>query len=401
MKLAYKAAKKDGKIVTGLIEAKDPKEAAAYLRKEDLMPIQVITPKDSNLLGMLPFRKKVGFKELVFFTRQLSSMLASGLTLMQALGILKNQVQNVAMEDMLDDMISSIQEGQSFSLAIAKYPLVFSPIYISLIRAGETSGLLDKVLLRLADNLEKEQKLRGIIKGALAYPIIVIILMIVVISVLMIFVIPQLTTLYTSLNFPLPLSTKIVVGISMIVSNFWYVLLLIAGGIYYYFHRWYRTDTGKLLIDSWTLKLPIFGKLITQATMADFTRTFGLLVGTGTLVVESLNRSAETVGNIIYKRAVLGVSKKVEKGVTIGDSLASGLVFPSIVVEMVKIGEQTGKLDESLTKVSEYYEREVEQTVKILTTALEPMVIVVLAICVGFLIISIITPIYGLITSIQ
>ncbi len=401
MKHAYKAAKQDGKIVTGLIEAKDPKEAASYLRKEGLMPIQLITPKDTGMSSLLAFRNRVGFKDLVFFTRQLSSMLTSGLTLMQALSILKNQVQNSAMSEMLEDIITNVQEGQSFSLAIAKYPKVFSPIYISLIRAGETSGLLDKVLLRLADNLEKEQKLRGTIKGALTYPIIVVVLMIVVISVLMVFVIPQLTVLYTSLNFPLPLSTRIIIGMSYVVSHYWYLLLLGVGGGYFYFNKWHHTETGKLIIDVWTLKIPLFGKLITQATMADFTRTFGLLVGTGTLVVESLNRSAEILSNVVYKKAVQSVTKKVEKGISIGDSLSSSLVFPPLVVETVRIGEQTGKLDESLTKISEYYEREVEQSVKVLTTALEPAVIIVLAICVGFLVISIITPIYGLITSIQ
>lgn len=401
MKLTYKAAKKDGKVVTGLIEAKDAKEAAAYLRKQDLFPIEVTQPDTKSIMSSLPFKKKFGFKDLVFFTRQLSSMLTSGLTLMQGLAILRNQVQNPSMQEVLEGIIADVQEGQSLSQAISKYPEIFTPIYISLIRAGENSGLLDKVMLRLADNLEKQQKLQATIKGALTYPIIVVVLMIAVVSVLMIFVIPQLTSLYESMNFELPITTKIVVATSDLFVNYWYIMLGLAVGGYLYYRKWYRTDSGRLVVDSMLLKAPIFGKLITQSNMAEFTRTFGLLVGTGTLVVESLVRSSDTIGNVIYKRAILSVSKRVEKGVSIGDAMSAVVFFPSIVVEMVKIGEQTGKLDESLQKVSEYYEREVEQTVKTLTTALEPAIMVFLAVGVGFLIISIITPIYSLVTSIQ
>ncbi|CAN5182295.1 type II secretion system F family protein [soil metagenome] len=401
MKLNYKAAKQDGKIVTGLIEAKDAKEAAIYLRSQQLFPIAVSSEDAKTIQDYLPFHKKFGFKDLVFFTRQLSSMLVSGLTLMQALSILRNQVQNPAMQIVLEGVIADVQEGQTLSQAIAKYPDIFTPTFVSLIRAGEASGLLDKILLRLADNLEKQQKLQATIKGALTYPIIVIVLMFAVVSVLMIFVIPQLTSLYTSMNIELPLSTKIVVGISNLFTKYWYIMIGVAVGSYLYYRKWYQSETGRVLFDTLILKAPVFGKLLTQSNMAEFTRTFGLLVGTGTLVVESLTRSADTIGNVVYKKAILAVSKRVEKGISIGDALSAGALFPSIVVEMVKIGEQTGKLDESLTKLSEYYEREVEQTVKALTTALEPFIMIVLAVGVGFLIISIITPIYSLVPSIQ
>jgi len=399
MKLLYRAVNQQGKIVHGIIEAKDIPDAAAYLRSQNFIPIHI---KEQTSKGfLLNLRRKSAKSDLVFFTRQLSSMLTSGLTLMQSLNILRNQIQNPAMQEVVQGIISTIQEGKSFSDSIAKYPKVFSPIYVSLVKAAESAGLLDKVLLRLADNLEKQQKLKSMIKSALLYPIIVIIMMIAVIAVMMIFVIPQLSVLYENLNIELPLTTRIVVGLSNFTIKFW--PFIVGGSVItmYYLRRWGKTPNGKMLIDGFLLKVPIFGKLIAQSAMVEFTRTFGLLVGTGSLVVESLNQSSDVVGNYHYRNAILEVGRKVEKGVTIGDAMLTDPLFPSIVVEMVKIGEQTGKLDESLLRASEYFEREVEQTIKTLTTAMEPFIMVLLAIGVGFLIISIITPIYNLISQIQ
>lgn len=400
MKLLYRAVNEKGKIVRGLVEAKDQSEAAVFLRKQDLIPITIKPFNSKNSLRTLLNRKSAQ-SDLVFFTRQLASMLSSGLTLMQSLQILKGQVQNPAMAEVVNGLIASIEEGKSFSLAIAKYPNVFSGIYISLIQAAETAGLLDKILLRLADNLEKEAKLKSMIKSALMYPVIVIIMMIAVVIIMMIFVIPQLSVLYENLNIPLPLPTQIVVGFSKATVTFWPFLL--GGGVIglYYFRKWRKTSRGRKILDAIVLRMPIFGKLVTQSIMVEFARTFGLLVGTGSLVVESLNQSADVVGNVYYRNAIREVGSKVEKGVTIGDAMLSDPLFPPIIVEMVKIGEQTGKLDESLMRVSEYFEREVEQTIKALTTAMEPFIMIILAVGVGFLIISIITPIYNLISQIQ
>lgn len=400
MKLYYRAADQRGKVVHGLIEAKDVNEAAGYLRKQQYIPIKIEEKAKKSFLSFLN-KKKTSNADLVFFTRQLSSMLSSGLTLMQALNMLHNQVQNPAMGEVIGGIVSDVEEGRPFSVAISKYPKVFSPIYISLIRAAETSGLLDKVLNRLADNLEKEQKLKSTIRSALMYPIIVIIMMILVMSVMMIFVIPQLSVLYDNLEIELPLPTKIVVGISDFMVKFWPFIFGGLGVGTYYIRKWNKTTQGKKLMDAVVLKLPVFGKLIKQSVMVEFARTFGLLVGTGSLVVESLKQSSDVVGNVYYKQAIIEVSEKVQKGVTIGDAMLSDELFPSILVEMVKIGEQTGKLDDSLLRVSEYFEREVEQTVKTLTTAMEPFIMIILAVGVGFLIISIITPIYNLISQIS
>lgn len=260
---------------------------------------------------------------------------------------------------------------------------------------------MDQVLERLADNLEKQGKLKSTIKSALMYPLVVLSLMVVVVFVMMIFVIPQLSVLYKNLNIPLPVATQIIVGMSNFVVNFW--PLVIIGVILFvlFFRRWKNTEQGELLLDNLVLKLPVFGLLIKQSILTEFARTLGLLVGTGTLVVDALLQTAGTTGNIYYKTAIKEVSRQVEKGVSVGDALQTSPLFPSMIVQLVKVGEQTGKVDENLLKASEYYEREVNQTFKTLTTAMEPFIMVVLGVGVAFLIISVITPIYSLISSIQ
>ncbi len=401
MRLSYKAIDKEGKVSLGLIEAKDVNEAVVYLRTRELIPITVKKKDKSKIMEMIPFIQGSKSADLIFFTRQLSSMLTSGLTLVRSLEILKQQVQGVYMLEVMEGVIADIEGGSSFSLAIAKYPAMFSSIYVSIIKTAEESGLLDKTLLRLADNLEKQAKLRSSIKSALMYPIIVVILMVVVVIIMMLFVIPQLSVLYENLNIPLPLPTQIIVNMSKFIIVFWpLVIFLIVVAISLY-RRFAKSPSGKLFIDATVLKLPVFGKLIRQTILAEFSRTFGLLVGTGTLVVDALLQTAGSANNTFYKNAIIDISKKVEKGVTVGDAMSSSILFPPLLVQLTRIGEQTGKLDDSLIKASEYFEREVDQQVKTLTTAMEPIIMIFLGVGVAFLIISVITPIYSLISSIQ
>ena len=400
MKLRYKAANKEGKLSQGLLEAKDISEAANYLRTKNLTPLQ-ISRADNNIFANLPMTGAIKQSDIVLFTRQLSSMLSSGLTLMRALEILKDQIQNPKMTEVVTTIISDVQEGKTLAQAIQKHPKIFTPIYISIIKAGEQSGLLDTVLSRLADNLEKQAKLKSTVKSALMYPVIVIILMIVVVAVMMIFVIPQLTVLYTNLNVALPLPTQIVIAISNIFIYAWPAVLIGVSLFVVGFGKWKKTVDGQLILDNIALKLPVFGKLIKETILAEFSRTFGLLVGTGTLVVEALLETADTTGNVHFKNAIIEVSHQVEKGVTIGDAMSYNPLFPGLLIQLVRVGEQTGKIDDTLGKASEYFEREVDLTVKNLTTAMEPFIMVVLGLGVAFLILSVITPIYSLISSIQ
>lgn len=402
MKLYYKAVDSKGKSVDGLIEARSTGEVAMYLRSKELVPIKIVKKENNNFENLIPLiGNKIKSKDIVSFTRQLSAMLSSGLTLLRSLEIYKSQTGNTALIEVIDGIIKNIQEGSSFSQAIAKYPKVFSPIYIALIEASEESGLLDKAFIRLADTLEKQEKLKSTLKSALTYPAIVIFMMTLVSTIMLIFVVPQISSLYESLNVALPLPTRILIGISNFLVSFWIVplMLLIIGVIAY--SRWHKTEEGRLIVDSLLLKIPIFGTLIKKTILAEFSRTLGILLGSGTLVVEALGRVSDIAGNIHYKNAIVDIAGRVEKGITIGDAMSLYFLFPPNLVELVKIGEQTGKLDETLVKASEYFENEVDQTVKTLSTALEPIILVILGIGVAFLVISILTPIYQITSSIK
>lgn len=401
MRLRYKAITKDNKIIRGLVDAKEINEAASYLRNKNLVPITITQEAKNSISKNLPFLGKIKKSDLLIFTRQLSSMLSSGLTLIRSLEILKEQIGSSAMLEDVTSIITDIEEGKTFSSAISKFPDVFSPVYVSIIKSAESSGLLDKALLRLADNLEKEEKLKGTIRAALAYPAIVVSLMVVVVFIMMTVVIPQLANLYKGLSVELPLSTKIIISISGFFVAFWPLIIgLVVLSIFLY-RRWYKTEPGRLIIDNFKLKLPIFGNLIKKVILTELSRTLSVLVGSGNLVVDSLIQTSETLGNVHYKNAVSDVAKKVENGVAIGDAMSSYTLFPPLLVQLVKIGEQTGKLDETLLKASEYFENETEQLVKTLTTALEPLIMVTLGVGVAFLMISVITPIYSLISTIK
>lgn len=401
MRLRYKAVTPDGKKLRGFVEAKETKDAANYLRQKGLIPIEISKEQDYDILKKIPGLGAVRAKDLVLFTRQLSSMLTSGLTLLKSLEILKDQVSNKILRETLGGIILDIEEGKSFSESIAKYPEIFPSIYISLVKAGESSGLLDKIFLRLATNLEKQQKLKNKVKGALMYPIIVILLMIAVVFILMFFVIPQLSGLYDSLDVELPVATKIVVGISEAVIRIWpfiigFVLIAVYG-----FRKWKKTPKGKEIYDKNTLRVPLFGKIVKQTILTEFSRTFGLLVGTGTLIVDALGQSAGVTGNSKYEKSILEIAKRVEKGVPVGEAMSYFPEFPPLLVQLVKVGEETGKIDENLMKASEYFEEEVNQSIKTLTTAMEPFIMLVLGVGVGFLVFSVISPIYNLLSAIK
>lgn len=401
MRLRYKAATPEGKKLRGFVEAKETKDAANYLRQKGLVPIEISKEQDYDILKKLPGLGGVKAKDLVIFTRQLSSMLTSGLTLLKSLEILKDQISNKVLQETLGGIILDIEEGKSFSESITKYPEIFPSIYVSLVKAGESSGLLDKIFLRLATNLEKQQKLKNKVKGALMYPVIVILLMVAVIFILMFFVIPQLSGLYESLDVELPLATRIVVGISEAVIKIWPLIIGFVLIVTYAFRRWKKTPRGKEIYDKNLLKLPLFGKIVKQTILTEFARTFGLLVGTGTLIVDALSQSAGVTGNALYEKSILDIAGRVEKGVPVGEAMGYFPEFPPLLVQLIKVGEETGKMDENLMKASEYFEEEVNQSIKTLTTAMEPFIMLVLGVGVGFLVFSVISPIYNLLSAIK
>jgi type IV pilus assembly protein PilC len=400
MVLLYKAATDQGKIVRGFIEAKDVADAATYLRKHDLFPITIAEQKENFLTELLSLGGRITSRDVVFFTQQIASMLTSGLTLMQALTVLRNQIKKKPMSEMITKIITDVEEGKTFSQALGGYPKVFSAVYISLVKAGEVSGLLDKIMLRLADTLEKEDSLRGQIKGALLYPSIVLVMMVVVVCIMMLFVVPQLNSLYESLSIELPFTTRVLVGISNFMVSFWPIIFIGVILCVVLFRRWYRSPAGKRTMDTAILKVPVLGNIVRFRILTEFSRTLGLLIGAGDPVVSSLKQAKDVTGNLLYEDAIALIARQVEKGVGVGDAFNDARIFPPLLVQMVRVGEETGKLDDNLLRASAYFEREVSATIRTLTTVMEPVIMAILGLGVAFLLIAVITPIYKLSSAI-
>jgi len=300
------------------------------------------------------------------------------------------------MAKVIGEVLREVQAGASLADAMEKQKNAFSGVYISLIRAGEASGSLDQVLIRLADNMEKEKEFRGKIKGAMIYPTIVVIGMLIVAVIMMVFVVPKLASMYEDFDADLPLPTMILIGMSNFMTKFWFVVLAALAVGVWGFVKWKGTPLGRRQYDAIMLKLPVFGKLTSQVVLAEMSRTLSLLLGAGISLLRALEIILGVLTNRIYQEAIEKNIKSVKKGMPLSVSMSRQEVFPPLLPNMVAVGEETGKMDEVLMKVAHYYEVESEHTVKNLTTALEPLIMIVLGVGVGFLVISIIMPIYNL-----
>lgn len=400
MEYKYIAVNLDGKKEVGELDVNTEKEVLDFLRAGKLTPLK-IEPLEKSQSAILAYFNRVKSSDIILFTRQLSSMILTGLTLIESLNLLKKQADKPKMRKLVEDLINDVSEGRSFSQALQNHKDVFSPVYISLITAAEEGGLLDKVLLRLADNLEKSDEVKKKVRSALFYPAIIITGVLIVIILMNIFVIPQLGDLYESLDLDLPLSTRIVVTSSNLTRTFLPVILvgIIVGVIF--LRKYIKTEAGVRIVDKLKLKTPVFGNIIRLSAFDEISRTLSLLITSGSSLISAIKISADVSGNYYYKNALLTAANLVEKGAGLSVALDNQKVFPPLMIQMVKVGEATGKIDESLLKVSEYFERDLELKVKNLTTAIEPILIIILGISVAFLIISVITPIYGLISQIQ
>lgn len=391
----YTAKNDHGDTLKGKVEAQSAAQAASALRNRNLL---VITVQPISGHSSLPFKdlfEGVSFNDVVTFTRQLSTMITAGLPLTQGLSILAQQ-SKPGIAKMVSDLQREIEGGSTFAKALEKQPKIFPRVYTQLVRAGETGGVLDNVLQRLADNMERDKEFKGKTKGALIYPMIVVIAMFVVALVMLIFVVPQLTDMYKDFDADLPMATQILIDLSSTVSRFWYVGL--AGGIggFILFQRWVATHTGRRTFDRFLLSMPVFGVLRQKTILTEFTRTLSLMLGSGISLLQALDIVSEGINNTIYRDALQQSITQVEKGVSFSQSISKYDMFPPILSQMVSVGEETGKLDDVLLKLSLYFQSESEQAIKNLTTALEPMIMVVLGIGVGLMVVAIIMPIYNL-----
>jgi type IV pilus assembly protein PilC len=400
----YKVKDKAGKLVEGSLEAENAQLVVSKLRSMGYVPIEiqqqggVNVHKDLKLPGL---SDRIKLKEVAVFSRQVATMINSGLSLLRSLYILAEQTESKALAEVVSQVRMDVEKGSSLSAALAKHPKAFNRLYVSMVRAGEIGGALDSVLLRLAETIEKQVELRRKVKSAMTYPVVVAALVLVIVTAMLLFVIPMFENIYKELGGSLPAPTQFLINISKVIRKFWWAIFIVEIGAAIWFKRWINSEEGRKKWDAIKLKVPVFGKLVRKTALARFSRTLSALVRSGVPILESLDIVAETSGNHVVAEAVWDTQAAVKRGEPLSKKLEDHDVFPPMVVQMMAVGEETGALDEMLDKIADFYDQEVEATVDALTSLIEPILIVVMGVCVGGMIISLYLPMFNVIKLIK
>lgn len=399
-KYKYKARDIQGNLVNGEVEAMNDSTAAKLVRDRGYVLVDLKRSDSGPFSFVFRLKSRVPKSDVTVFTRQVATMINAGLPISEALSILRVQSQG-PIRDVTTQILADVEGGDSLSVAMSKHDQVFPQTYVALVKAGETGGVLDKIMNRLADNLEKQEEFNGKVKGAMIYPVIIVIGMGIVSVVLMVFIMPKLIDLYSQFDVELPLPTKIMISLSNFFVQFWYFALAgIVGGTIA-FRSYAKTKSGQLKIAQLIQKIPIIGELQKQIILTDLTRNLSLMVGSGVPILDGMTVTSGAIGNPITQNALDDGIKQIEKGFPISYAFAQHPeAFPYILAQMVSVGEETGKMEEVLLKVSHVFEVASEQKVKALTSAIEPVIMLVLGVGVAFLVVSVILPIYNLTTSI-
>ncbi len=392
----YQGTNRSGSSVSGVMTANSKADLQNLLRRQQITPTKM--SEKGKEFNMPTFGGGVNAKELAIFTRQFSVMIDAGLPLVQCLEILGSQQENKFFQKVLINTRSMVEGGATLSTAMRSSPKVFDGLYVNMVEAGETGGILDIILQRLSTYIEKNVKLQRAVKSALIYPVGVLTIAGLVIFLLLWKVVPIFATLFAGLGVTLPLPTKIVIAMSNFVGSYFGLLIVagIIGGIFA-LKAWYGTPAGKYVLDSIVLKLPVLGILMRKIAVARFTRTLGTLIASGVPILEGLDITAKTSGNAVVERALQKVRKALEEGKSLTEPLKESNVFPGMVTQMIAVGEQTGAMDAMLQKIADFYEEEVDSAVKDLLTAMEPIMIVFLGVVVGGVVISMYLPLFTLI----
>jgi type IV pilus assembly protein PilC len=398
----YTAVNSSGKHVSGTITAANREEAVKNLRDQGGHPLTVeaVGKKAINL----SFKKsKVKSKDLVIFTRQLSTMISAGVSLPSTLNTLAEQADSKHFKEVITGVNRDVESGAALGDAMAKFPDAFNDIYVNMVKAGEAGGILDDILKKLAQQQEKDAAIRAKVKSATTYPLVLLGITVIAFFVLTIFVVPKIGELVLNLGGPnskLPIQTTIMLNVSKFIRHDWFIVLGVFVGGPMLFNRWRRTPNGKKKFDAILLKIPVIKVIVTKVAIARFARTFASLMAAGVTVLESLQVTAHALGNYVIEQELLAASKEVKEGKQLSQTLAKSQTFPKIVSQMLAVGEETGKTDEVLTKVAEFYEEEVDAVVSSLSSILEPIMIVVMGSMVGLIAASVIGPITSLNQSI-
>ncbi|KKM09646.1 hypothetical protein SY88_17655 [Clostridiales bacterium PH28_bin88] len=404
---AYKVRDYSGKQLSGHLEADSMAAAVDSLRSRNLFIIDVkpaarggASLNLGSLKGSLG-KPKVKSKDLALFCRQFSTMIDAGVPLLASLDILKSQTTNKTLHATIQDVRSHLEQGDTLSEAMRAYPKVFPTILVNMVEAGEVGGALDQVMARLAVHFEKEHEIQEKVKSAMTYPMVVFMVAVLAVIFLMTFVLPSFTSMLNSLNVPLPLPTRVVMGVSTVMRRFWFLLPVLLGGAAYGAFRAFQTEEGRKWKDKVVLKLPIFGEVIRKMIISRFTRTLGTLLKGGVPVLQALEVVKRTAGNTVVAAGVEQAQIAIRDGRGMAGPLAACNVFPPMVIQMISVGEETGALDNLLEKISVFYDEEVNQVVGRLSSMIEPVLIVGMGGIVGFIIISILLPMLGLVSGIQ
>src|SRR5690349_5962681 len=391
----YSARAINGELKNATIDAPSREEAVAQLRKQRLNVVKIDEAPKKKKGGKVPMR------DIVIFTRQFSTMINAGLPLVQALDILANQSENPALKEVTRQVMFDVESGNTVADALRKHPKAFSDLYVNMVAAGEAGGILDTILMRLAVFMEKNDALVRKVKGAMIYPGVIMSVAAIAITVLLVFVIPTFENMFNSAGIELPLPTRIVIGLSRGLKSYWYVIIAAAIGLFVSIKRYYATPGGKLNIDRMLLKMPVLGDVLRKSAVSRFTRTLGTLISSGVSILDGLEITAKTSGNRVIQDAIMASRASIAGGDTIAAPLQKSAVFPPMVISMIAVGEQTGGLDEMLSKIADFYDEEVDAAVSGLLSLLEPVMIVFLGVVVGGMVVAMYLPIFDMINAVQ
>jgi type IV pilus assembly protein PilC len=392
---AYTARSLNGELKSSTLEAPSRADVGAQQRRQRLIVVKIDEEKKRKRQG------SVKTKDIVIFTRQFSTMINAGLPLVQALDILSKQSENKALQEVTRQVVYDVESGNTVADALAKHPKAFTELYTNMVAAGEAGGILDTILMRLATFLEKNDALVGKVKSAMVYPMVIMSVAAIAIVVLLIFVIPTFESMFASVNLALPLPTRVVIGLSNFLQSYWWMCGLAGWGVVLLLKNYYKTPGGKLNIDKLMLKLPILGDVLRKSSVSRFTRTLGTLISSGVSILDGLEITAKTAGNRVIHDAIMESRASIAGGDTISAPLAKSEVFPPMVISMIAVGEQTGGLDEMLTKIADFYDTEVDTAVSGLLSLMEPVMIVVLGVVVGGMVVAMYLPIFDMINAVQ
>jgi len=398
----YRGTTPEGKVVEGEMQAESQAEVISALRKRNVIPVVIELKKKKPLFSLEALTLgKVSAAEMAMFTKQFGTMLEAGLPLLETLNTQYRQTKNRLLKNTIKEIARDVEGGYTLAESMRKHKKVFSELYVNMVEAGEKGGALGEILARLAEYLEKMADIQRKIKGAMIYPIIVICVMIVAVAALLIFVIPTFADLYAGFGAQLPGLTRIIIGISNFVKGNILLILGITIGVVAIILGWYKTPSGKEVLDRIILRIPIIGPLVHKNALARFSRTLSTLLKSGVDLMEAMEITARTTGNRVVQHGIMRARNSIREGSTISKPLEQSRIFPPLVVQMVAIGEQSGNLDEMLSKVADFYDKEVDAAVEALTTALEPLIMVLLGGIVGTMVIAMYLPIFKLIPTLM